>query len=238
MFLPNGPLSTCGRAGRTFAALFFLLFAPAVVLAQTNLDFESGTVGGTPTGWFYGGNPSGFYQGSLIANGCLHGSRCLHLTGSASAPAGTFGVLSQSIVATRYRGQTVRYRVALKVSGSTGARARLWIRSDRTDGTSSGIINSPDITVGDWRYVTASLAIPNDTGSLIFGVLNYPGSTVLVDDGSFEGSEVAPTEAPRPMTTAGVQNLAAFAQVLGYVRHFHPSDQVEQTDWTHSRHTA
>jgi hypothetical protein len=107
----------------------------------------------------------------------------------------------------------------------------LLIRSDRSDGTVSGIINSPDITGSDWRYVTASLPVSNDTFSLTFGVRNYPGATVLVDDGSFEGSEVSPFEAPRPLTASGVQNLAAFARVFGYVRHFHPSDQVEQTDW-------
>src|SRR4051812_48762338 len=98
MFLPNGLLSTCGRAGRTFvAALLYFLFAPAVVLAQTNLDFESGAIGGVPTGWFYGGTVSGSSQAGLPANGCLHGSRCLKLPGSASAPATSFGVLSQTV---------------------------------------------------------------------------------------------------------------------------------------------
>src|SRR5689334_5064036 len=114
MSLPSGPLSTCGRAGRTFvAALLYFLFAPAVVLAQTNLDFESGNIGGIPTGWFYGGTVTGFYQAGLTASGCLHGNRCLQLTGAASAPATSFGVLSQTINATPYRRQTVRYRVAV-----------------------------------------------------------------------------------------------------------------------------
>lgn len=38
-------------------------------------------------------------------------------------------------------------------------------------------------------------------------------------------------EGPRPLTDAGTRNLVAFTRLLGYVRHFHPSDQAAAADW-------
>ena len=38
-------------------------------------------------------------------------------------------------------------------------------------------------------------------------------------------------EAARPLTPGGRENLVAFTRLLGYVRHFHPSDAAAATDW-------
>ncbi|MEW6735080.1 MAG: S41 family peptidase [Acidobacteriota bacterium] len=38
-------------------------------------------------------------------------------------------------------------------------------------------------------------------------------------------------EPPRALTGRGLDNLVAFTRLLGYVRHFHPSDEVAATDW-------
>jgi len=38
-------------------------------------------------------------------------------------------------------------------------------------------------------------------------------------------------EGPRPLTEGGLRNLVAFTRLLGYVRHFHPSDQAAAADW-------
>jgi C-terminal processing protease CtpA/Prc len=39
------------------------------------------------------------------------------------------------------------------------------------------------------------------------------------------------SEAPRPLTEQGMRNAIAFTRLLGYVRYFHPSDQVAIADW-------
>lgn len=39
-------------------------------------------------------------------------------------------------------------------------------------------------------------------------------------------------KAPKPLTGRSLQNMEAFARLLGYVRHFHPSDEATKTDWT------
>jgi len=38
-------------------------------------------------------------------------------------------------------------------------------------------------------------------------------------------------ESARPLSDSGLRNVIAFARLLGYVRHFHPSDQAAAADW-------
>jgi len=42
---------------------------------------------------------------------------------------------------------------------------------------------------------------------------------------------VVRADPPRPLTERGLDNLIAFTRLLGYVRHFHPSDEAAATDW-------
>ena len=48
-----------------------------------------------------------------------------------------------------------------------------------------------------------------------------------------QGTAVAATaaESARKLTDEGLRNLIAFTRLLGYVRHFHPSDQAAAADW-------
>ena len=54
-----------------------------------------------------------------------------------------------------------------------------------------------------------------------------------LDDASFEdlGRPVVRAEPARPLTARGLENLVAFTRLLGYVRHFHPSDEAAAADW-------
>ncbi|MCI0465048.1 MAG: hypothetical protein L0Z62_49640, partial [Gemmataceae bacterium] len=38
-------------------------------------------------------------------------------------------------------------------------------------------------------------------------------------------------EAPRNLTERELDNLVAFARLLGYVRYFHPSDEAANANW-------
>jgi C-terminal processing protease CtpA/Prc len=40
-----------------------------------------------------------------------------------------------------------------------------------------------------------------------------------------------PSGSPRALTDGGLRNLIAFTRLLGYIRHFHPSDQALHADW-------
>src|SRR4029453_13169020 len=44
-------------------------------------------------------------------------------------------------------------------------------------------------------------------------------------------SSASSSEAPRQLTEQGMRNAIAFTRLLGYVRYFHPSDQVATADW-------
>src|SRR5215470_8569264 len=44
-------------------------------------------------------------------------------------------------------------------------------------------------------------------------------------------SSASLSEASRPLTGQGMRNVIAFTHLLGYVRYFHPSDQVVTADW-------
>ncbi len=56
---------------------------------------------------------------------------------------------------------------------------------------------------------------------------------VWLDAVSFEsiGRAGEGDEPARPLQGRGLDNLVAFAKLLGYVRYFHPSDQAAATDW-------
>jgi hypothetical protein len=45
--------------------------------------------------------------------------------------------------------------------------------------------------------------------------------------GSISGAQ----SATRPLTQRGLENLVAFTRLLGYVRHFHPSDEAANAPW-------
>ena len=110
-------------------------------------------------------------------------------------------------------------------------RAILWLRVDRADRTTALILNSPDITSTEWQYYQLVGQVSADSQSMIFGVLNFGNSRLWVDDGSFETIDAAAQEGPRALSDTGLANVTAFTKVLGYVRHFHPSDQATKVDW-------
>jgi C-terminal processing protease CtpA/Prc len=59
------------------------------------------------------------------------------------------------------------------------------------------------------------------------------GGKVWIDDASFEvaGRSGEGDEPPRELKGRALDNLVAFTRLLGYVRHFHPSDGAADADW-------
>jgi uncharacterized protein (TIGR03437 family) len=212
---------------RRFA--IFVLAVPLGLFGQlpANLGFETGKVGFPPAGWQTFSNPSGLaFSSTLAAIGCLEGRMCVLMTGPSSAPSSAFGDLSQTVSATPYRGNFVSFRVAVRADGPN-MRAILWF-STSSSSAQLLILNSPSITSTDWQYYALGGQVSNDAVTVTFGVLSFGSSRIWVDDGSVL---VANQEGPRALSDTGLANLTAFAKVLGYVRHFHPSDQVPLVDW-------
>ena len=114
-----------------------------------NADFEKGTAGAVPEGWFV---PTAFaaYQATWVAEGCQQGKGCAEIAPGPNAGA-TPGNLMQMFDAAAYRGKQIRYRAAVNVA--PGARAGLWLRIDRPGGTMGffdNMASRPIMTQGTW----------------------------------------------------------------------------------------
>src|SRR5262245_27208035 len=65
--------------------------------------------------------------------------------------------------------------------------------------------------------------------SVIVALFITPALAQTADD--CRQTQASVPEGARPLTDAGMRNVIAFARLLGYVRHFHPSDQAAAADW-------
>ena len=194
-----------------------------------NLDFEEGEPGKTPTGWFATTASTG-YVAELSTDQPKSGKQCGVLRGDKAI--GQFGILMQVVDATAYRGHRIRLRAALRAEG---ARAQFWLRVDRAGKRMGFFDNMMDrpVTSASWSTVEITGDVDDDAESLNFGLLMLGNGKTGIDAVGIEdlGKLVIVAEPARPLTDSGLANVEAFARLLGYVRHFHPSDQAAATDW-------
>src|SRR5262249_33677915 len=89
------------------------------------------------------------------------------------------------------------------------------------------------ITPGEWQYYEVVGDVDEDAVVINIGMLLLTKGKAWLDDVSFEdlGKVVVRAEPPHPLSARGLENLVAFTRLLGYVRHFHPSDEAADTDW-------
>jgi hypothetical protein len=198
-----------------------------------NLDFEQGTLGQVPDGWRCP-TPTG-YGAELTAEQPKSGKYAALLKSKDStAPGPPFGNLMQAIDATPFRGRRVRFRASVRVEGAMG-RAQLWMRVDRA-GNKTGFFDnmgSRPITSNQWREYEIVGDIDEDAEVLNIGMLLLGQGKAWLDAVAVEdlGKVTVRAEPPRPLTARGLDNLLAFTRLLGYVRHFHPSDEAAATAW-------
>jgi C-terminal processing protease CtpA/Prc len=201
----------------------------AIAAGQTGLnngDFEQGMQGSMPPGWE--GGSAGYTVGVSVES-CNSGKRCAALRSDTSVQAHAFGVIKQSLEATPYRGETIRFRAAVRagVSG-TGNQAQLWLRVDRQNGSSGflGNVDAHPITSGTWQFYEITGKIDGDAKSISLGLMLKGSGSAWLDDASLEI-----VDPPRPLSARGLDNLRALARLFGYVRYFHPSDASAAADW-------
>ncbi|HEV8138334.1 MAG TPA: hypothetical protein VGP81_01060 [Pyrinomonadaceae bacterium] len=198
-----------------------------------NLDFEQGTLGQVPDGWHCPTTVN--YGAEITPEQPKSGKYSAVLFSKETAAAGSpFGNLMQAFDARPYRGRRVRFRASVRMEGQAG-RAQLWMRVDRTGNKIGFFDNMMDrpITSGEWREYEIAGNIADDAEVLNIGMLLLRKGKAWLDAVSIEdlGKVVVRADPPRPVTTRGLENLIAFSRLLGYVRHFHPSDEAAATDW-------
>jgi C-terminal processing protease CtpA/Prc len=213
------------------ARLVLLLAVSTGLFAQAgpvNPDFEKGSPGAVPDGWFASASES-----SWTTAGCLQGKACAQIVPKAN-PGAAPGNLMQMFDAAPYRGKLIRYRAAVNVE--KGGRAGLWLRVDRRGGAMGFFDNMqsrPIMTAGTWQYFEIDGFVHADADKIALGILVY-GTKALFDDVTLQITGELPATADEParaLTGTGLENLTAFAKVFGIVRHFHPSDEAASADW-------
>jgi hypothetical protein len=190
-------------------------------------DFEDGVLGQPPAGWGY---PADTPAAQVGDDGGGSGGRCacLLLDGR------PFGNMIRTFPLGELRGQRVRFSARTIVEGA--GHAQLWLRFDYDDGTSVLADNMFDrpVVEGDWEAPVLVADVADAPGTCVIGMMVFRGATAWLDDVRVEALGPTPSAAgdgPRALEERGLANLTAFARLLGYVRYFHPSDEVEAADW-------
>lgn len=217
------------------ASLAALALAASTAAAQTapaNLGFEEGAP--SLTAWQFGAAPT--YAGALDSADAHGGRWSARLAGEGGGAPNAFGNLVQRVDAGPYRGRRVRYRAWVRSDLAQGPSwAGLWMRVDRPNGVTGFFDNMEERAIRGrtgWTEYEIEGHVAPDAQDLYLGMLLVGEGRAWVDDASLmAGEALPPPEPPRPVSERGLQNLVAFSRLLGYVRHFHPSDQAAATDW-------
>lgn len=236
------------RPFRTTWLGWFCALACAVSLSgqqpspsPVNLDFETGAPGEMPPGWMLSNpQPQPGIAVRIVTDDPAQGAQAVTLTRAADAAATSSLNLLQLVDAAPLRGRRVRFRMAVKTA-SAAAPVQMWLR---IDGAAAPGAQPPNLFLDNmldrpivnqtWRHFEIVTDVPAAAARIGFGAYLVGPGQAWLDDATFETvAKVDPPapEAPRAITRRGLVNLMAFARLLGYVRHFHPSDEAAATDW-------
>jgi len=205
-----------------------------VASAARNLDFEQGQPGQMPLGWS-GASALGGFKATMVKERPHRGRACLEIRRDTGGK-WPLCVVRQAIDAAPYRGWRVRLSGWLRFespdSTESDGAARIWIRSGGRPWSYDDLGASP-VRSSDWKFAQVTCEVAPDADSLAFGGALSVRGKAWVDDlklvvlgANGEGNEPA-----RTLDERGMENLIAFGRLLGYVRHFHPSDEAAANDW-------
>lgn len=192
-----------------------------------------------PPGWFMPTPSSqGGYRALVDRAAPFEGGACARLEYTGADAPKAFGNLMQVVEAGPWRDRPIRLRARVRLeSEDPAARAQLWLRVDRASGAMGLFDNMGDrpIRSAEWTECLIEGSVDPDAESLNVGVMLLGRGRLWIDAVELEATGAAvpstPPEAPRTLDERGLANLAAFARLFGYVRHFYPGDEVEGLAW-------
>jgi hypothetical protein len=209
-----------------------------------NLGFESGVIGAIPAGWEkslpgeYGG-----YDGSGTAetSGTLphSGKHCFHLNRPVDGEIGWISYRKR-LDATPFAGQKIELQAYLraKVPDRTG-KAVLFCQTFAGNGPTSrrapmNSLRNP-VTEPSWQLVRQVIDVPEDTTTLVFGVLLQGRGDMWIDDVSLKtlgpADKQPAIEAARPLGRRGLKNLVALARLVSAIQYFYPGPETVDANW-------
>lgn len=208
-------------------------YAAAPNAQLENPDFEIGQIGQIPDSWRM---PQAMVdQGFSAVTTDLQpksGKYCAEVRWpdkrtKKNAP---FANLVQSIDAAPYRGKQIKVTSAIRVaSGKGNKRAQMWLRVDRIGGGMSFLDNmyNRPIQSQTWADYTITAEIADNAERILLGLMTFEGETAWWDHIRIETLD----QKARPLEERELQNLVAFTRLLGFVKHYHPSDAAAASDW-------
>ncbi len=163
--------------------LLLLIGLGSLAVAQqqpgpTNLDFETGPVGGPPAGWFLNAALPAGVTVRLSADDVRHGKQALVVTREPAAASAPTTNLGQRFNAVPFRGKRVRFRMAVRLDTAT-SRAQMWLRMDRAvlkgaQPVAAAFLDNMDdrpITSREWAHYDIVGDVPADAAEIAMGVL-------------------------------------------------------------------
>lgn len=201
-----------------------------------NTGFEQGSEGQQPPGWFVP-QPSldAGYSVRISTDSPKEGKQCAVISVSGQ-PGQGFGNMMQVVDAKPWRGKRIRFRAAARFdAGNTFGQAMLWVRVDRVGGAQGFFYNMADrpIRSAQWANYDIVGVVDSDAEYLNVGMMMAGSGKAWIDSvslGESDGKDGGPAPA-KALSARGLDNLVAYTKLLGYVRHFHPSDAVAKADW-------
>lgn len=164
------------------------------------------------------------------------GERCLQLKRLQIEDHTTpFGNVMTTLDATAYRGKRVTFSAAVRI-GNVGTRAQLWLRVDRAGTKQGAFDNMGDrpILTPEWSVHEISARVDDDAQTLNIGLMAIGGDgPVFLDNVKLSFTDALPKRfSPgKELSDRGLVNLEALTRLIGYVRHYHPSDEAVNLDW-------
>ncbi len=205
-----------------------------------NLDFEQGPTGQVPLGWSARNTLNRGFR-MLVTEEQPHGGRaCVEIRrDTVTRMSQELGILARKIDATPYRGHRFRLSGWLRYvpppSRAQIGSARLLVRVNRPGGRQGfyDYMDAHPVRSSEWTHARIVGEVASDADSIAFGTALEAWGAMWADDMSLEslGPIGVGDQPPGPLSDRGVENLIAFARLLGYVRYFHPSDQAAGNDW-------
>lgn len=209
-----------------------------------NLGFESGVIGTAPAGWEkslpgeYGGYDG---SGSAETSGTLphSGKHCFHLNRPVNGEIGWISYRKR-LDATPFAGQKIELQAYLRAKVPYRAgKAVLFCQTFAGNGPLSrrAPINSlrNPVTEPSWQLVRQVIDVPEDTTTLVFGVLLQGRGDMWIDDVSLKtlgpADKQPAIEAARPLGRRGLKNLVALARLVSAIQYFYPGPESVDANW-------
>lgn len=220
-------------------ALLQLVAGPSIAqrVELSNPGFEAGEVGALPQGWTKVAQSSEGFEISAADQMPAGGARCLALRylGPQAATRRTWAAVEQGIDAAGMIGKRIRLTGMVRTEATEpwGGGA-LWLRITGADGSVLFQNNMRDRLVRDSAWTARALTadVPEGAARIIVGGLLVGGGDGWLDELDLEALGTSPKPAPpAPLSPRGLENLEAFARLVGVVRYFHPAGAGAEFDW-------